>query len=1678
MLDIGAVCRDWSSHKHVEVKILQVTCGFHTMFCQQGRNRRRPWAYHFEPVMMNLNTNQSGLTKCELLSAVAKEVADKVSSRAKRDAEQRYFAKLRYKAARKAIPKEDRVVMREKARFDKRMQEQATLFGSDPSVAEEQSGIAGVALKLGSGAVMTAMYIAAKQFTNMFNEDGNIGKVANRVSEIFGTLQNAAKTLIGPLWRIPVILVLLWLAHRNLPTLIRDIIYTIVGSLIGFEMWRAIKHLFPKDEEVVEQSGLESASTMLATMMTVMFLPKGGTQLVPEIMKRLTHLPRATDGMEVFFKNAVGIIEKIVNAILSLFSKTRVDFADHTSKTVKTWVNEAELIHIEILKTITGAPDQAILVKAQEKIVDGYQLKSIVSEERLKLVIQRAIDKLEVTMRPYSGAVGAIKTFRQEPEFCLFLGGSKQGKTTLVTRVGVCALMLAGLVSADEALHHLWQKGDTKYFESYFGQKCLVIDDCFQEKAVPGMESNEFLQLIRMVGNWSCPLNMATLDMKGKFFFTSPLILGTTNSMSIRGTNAAQVINCTDAVVRRIHHPIKIAARGEYLVEGGLDYDRFISEIEANTNALQDRVRAGAQITQEDVLDVVPWGAWSADRVNYTTGDVVGAPVDMKRFVVELAMQLKTKAERHAAATANINAFSTLMENAAPMDMEAFLAQPVAEEQAFWGRRSAAERREREMLHEMRRQIALVRPPHLRRDIMDADEPTMRLVMAQHDTWTNVELPADWTDEQKAAWRAARLQYLEEWVAAVDEIAATRSAWTIIVDTARAWFRAFRKCIVGIAQKIGMAYGWFKDLPGGKKTVVFISVAAITLWTGLLTKLLGLVTGVVSGVVKTILGCLGLRGTDEQSNIKETYVKKGKLALNPTFNAQEEGGFTDEHCDEKHNIIFSNSYKIFVPVIDKEEKVLVNLGQIQFIESSIAAMPSHFRTGMQARIDKGEMKLDDNVLLISCAKGNMKTEVSVRKFMALKNHINAKSDIMFVDFAPLNMRIHRKINSQTLTTKNLNDAFVAKPAVILDVAMGGATTPMIRTRLMGIGLRPVTDLVVGDKTRHDLIAHQCCTEVGMCGAPLVIGDPKHYEGRCLIGIHVAGTARSFVREAYATPITTEMIGAAMTYFKSTRDATEEDLASKGLEVKEITLEEQSGLVDAGLVGGTFQPMFRIKPEVRVAVRSKLKPSFIGEGELFGPSGLAPAHLSAVRIDGELKYPMVEGLRNYQSPLIVRDDPTLPMIVDIATKPFRELSKLDSRAIFTFEQACEGIEGMKIRPINRSTSPGYPFINTYKNGKKEIFGADENFNYDSYACKDLEKRVDHIIARAKDNERLAHICVDFLKDEMRPIAKVQAAASRVIAATALDYLIAVRMYFGAYIAATFRHHTDSGMCPGINPYVDWWRLVQHLHQGGNKKVFDGDFKRFDASEQPDIHWAILDHINSWYDDGPVNATVRRVLWLDLVHSRHLTGLGSKLDIVVQWNKSLPSGHPLTTVVNSLYSAITLVGCYVELTGDTRNVHENFRYATFGDDNLNSISDTVAEVFNQVTVAECMLKKYGLTYTSGAKDGTLVPYKTVEDCVFLKRGFYKDPSYTSGWAAPLDPSSYLYTSYVFKNNRMSNSELLDKLNDTLGEMSLHPPEVWEEQHRMVFKAIHDLGSVPLYTTREAWRQDRLSKLDAWF
>jgi hypothetical protein len=302
-----------------------------------------------------------------------------------------------------------------------------------------------------------------------------------------------------------------------------------------------------------------------------------------------------------------------------------------------------------------------------------------------------------------------------------------------------------------------------------------------------------------------------------------------------------------------------------------------------------------------------------------------------------------------------------------------------------------------------------------------------------------------------------------------------------------------------------------------------------------------------------------------------------------------------------------------------------------------------------------------------------------------------------------------------------------------------------------------------------------------------------------------------------------------------------------------------------------------------------------------------------------------------------------------------------------------------------------------------------------------------------------------------------------------------MYFGAFSAAVMGKHTRSGMAPGICAYSDWDLLVDRLTIKG-PLCFDGDFKAFDASEQPCVHELILAYINKWYDDGPDNARVRSVLWLDLVHSRHIGGLGSDQRYIYQWNKSLPSGHPFTTIVNSMYSLFLLVGAYISNTNDLAGFWDHVSSVTYGDDNVSNVSEERAEDFNQKTVALALDREFSVRYTPGNKGTDYETTMSLTDLTFLKRRFVERDN---RWLCPLELDSFLYTCYWCKNKKLEKKIIIDVPETTLEELSMHEPRLWSQYAPLieeVFLKRRHVSDV-LLEQSQYWALVR-SRTDNWY
>jgi hypothetical protein len=697
------------------------------------------------------------------------------------------------------------------------------------------------------------------------------------------------------------------------------------------------------------------------------------------------------------------------------------------------------------------------------------------------------------------------------------------------------------------------------------------------------------------------------------------------------------------------------------------------------------------------------------------------------------------------------------------------------------------------------------------------------------------------------------------------------------------------------------------------------------------------------------------------------------------------------------------------------------------------------------------------------------------------------SDLWFVEMARGCIKAHRDIVGYFLPEKSLDQVLRKRSnlPVRLDVARHryiAGSHDLDRTVFFSSDCTYGTKLSYSSGASIDqYFKYTAATKYGDCGAPLMLQEARHWNG-CILGVHVAGKSDFLSRSGFSTIVCREYVQIVCDRFKAMEDRFVEDLAADGINLSPVSEPEMLAHQQTGLIQGSFIPLGTIPSEYgsSMPVETKLKPSgYEGHGEATRlPAKLRPFYDPE---QGRMVFPMVKAVSGYQSALVYKPVHRMESVVAMATRKHFLLTQGSYKGVMTIEEAVLGIEGLKSKKVPRDTSAGFPWSKWFGVGKHAYFGDGEDYVLEGPAWDKLKAKVEHIVCSAKKGIRLAHIATDFLKDELRTPEKVQAGATRLISGCSVSYTVAVRMYFYAFLVSMYETHTDSGMAPGVNHYTEWYKLGDNLNRF--EKVFAGDFKGFDASEQPYVHYAILDYMNRWYKhNNPAwkeeDDRVRAVLFEDLVHSRHLSAASGVATTVVQWNKSLPSGHPLTTAVNSLYSLITLTAVYAKTTGDYSNMWDHAFLCTYGDDNVQSVSDSVAEVFNQATVAQNMKSDFDLVYTSEKKDGTLCTTTTLDDVSFLKRGIIYDAAAPGGWIAPLDEGSFLQPPYWFRNNRSGLTEVGVNLQRLLEEAALHPRSEWDRLTAPAIKWAAEHGIELLCYTYEHAREIVFARNDVWY
>jgi hypothetical protein len=523
--------------------------------------------------------------------------------------------------------------------------------------------------------------------------------------------------------------------------------------------------------------------------------------------------------------------------------------------------------------------------------------------------------------------------------------------------------------------------------------------------------------------------------------------------------------------------------------------------------------------------------------------------------------------------------------------------------------------------------------------------------------------------------------------------------------------------------------------------------------------------------------------------------------------------------------------------------------------------------------------------------------------------------------------------------------------------------------------------------------------------------------------------------------------------------------------KTIIFESQSKAFDRT----PFVPLYHVKKPVGISTNTKLTSTPLIDS--WRESTTKPAMLHRfTNYEGDFIDPMRIAQEKYSIPRVYLDPKLLSMAGHdcfrfLANNPVDVLH--GNRTLFSFDQAVIGIPGKTFcDAIPRNTSAGYPFcedLTPGHRGKETFFGKEELYNLTGPKCDMLRARVKNIIDNARNGVRTLNIFKDFLKDELRPFNKVEQGNSRLVSGAPLDYVIAWRMYFLDFQMDYMTNRISNHSAVGINVYSDEWQRLYKYLMSQSENVFAGDQKGFDGRHGAQIATEICDGINAWYGDGDENAKIRKVLFLDLYNSRHIIG-----DLVVQWDGSLPSGHPFTTIFNTLVTDILFRMSFGKIMGiyNMDKFDDTVCLIGYGDDNIGTIDDFIIDRYNQVTIAKEFLT-FGYVYTPEDKTSDLVPYRSIKECNFLKRNF-RFESIMGRMVAPLSLDTILEMAFWTKKGQNAKQITLDNVDNCLSELSLHDRETFQFWSKLIVMASKDLLN---YTPNCPNQEVLLIKCSGW-
>jgi len=333
------------------------------------------------------------------------------------------------------------------------------------------------------------------------------------------------------------------------------------------------------------------------------------------------------------------------------------------------------------------------------------------------------------------------------------------------------------------------------------------------------------------------------------------------------------------------------------------------------------------------------------------------------------------------------------------------------------------------------------------------------------------------------------------------------------------------------------------------------------------------------------------------------------------------------------------------------------------------------------------------------------------------------------------------------------------------------------------------------------------------------------------------------------------------------------------------------------------------------------------------------------------------------------------------------------------------------------------------GKESFFRRDETGRPIDYADtlqgQELKKAVEYRIAEAEQGRRVPSTWTPILKDDLLKKEKIAAGKVRVFTAGPVDHYLVMRQYFGAFCAAVADNRIVNECAVGFDSWsTEWTELAEYL-LANSTLIGDSDIGEWDGHVPAEAIDMIVDVANAFYRDmpGSPDAMVRRTLLHEFPQLFIVI-----VNIIVKLNVGMPSGVLLTLVGNCYVNKIYMRLAWLSLTGlDLCDYYKHVRFVFCGDDMIVSISASVIDTFNMLTLRD-WFAQHGITMTPAVKGAELKPYGSIHEAQFLKCAFRQDGIL---WRSLMDETTILELTQWVRTKNMAEVPAMTvaNLNDSL-------------------------------------------------